>query len=127
MPTSHSNAGFVDLNPVLCRKGLGYFLRDFKIGAQVVCCVALRQLDQPPRVSNKHRLIGRCDCPELVEDALNLRQPIADATRSGVPQAQTQQFKAPYDIQIEQGVRVPDTPIATRPTRLLPQMKDPAS
>src|SRR6185295_4567711 len=78
-----------------------------------------------PRVSNEHRLISRCDCPELVEDVLNLRQPIAGATRSGVPQAQTQQFKAPYYIQTEQGVRVPDTPIATRPTRLLPQMKDP--
>ncbi|MEP7306590.1 MAG: hypothetical protein ABJA98_13820 [Acidobacteriota bacterium] len=56
---------------------------------------------------------------------MNLRQSIAGAIRSGVPQAQTQQFKASDDIQIEQRVRVPDTPIATRPMCLLPQMKDP--
>src|SRR5262249_20509379 len=47
------------------------------------------------------------------------------AARSSVPQAEAQQFKAPYDIQIEQGLRVSDPSIAARPTRLLPQMKDP--
>src|SRR5687767_1612260 len=124
MPGSHSNAGFVDLNPVLCRKALRDFFRDVEIGPQFVCRGALRHLDQPSRVSHQHRLISRCDLPELVEHVLKLREPIAGAARSGIPQPHTQELETPDHIQVEQRVRVTNSTIATRPTRLLPQMKD---
>ena len=86
VPGSHANAGLVDFKPVLFRKSR-HLLRDCKIGRQFVGGGALRQLDQPARISHKDRLIGRCECPKPVEHALNLRQPIAGVARSAIPQA----------------------------------------
>src|SRR3954454_19393015 len=100
MPGSHADTRLLDLDPVVCRKGLGHLLRDLEIGAQVVGGGALRELDQPARVLNKQRLISWCDGAELVENALNLREPVAGAIRSAVPQAQTQQLEASYDIHV---------------------------
>src|SRR5215831_7375539 len=42
---------------------------------------------------------------------------------AGIPQAHTQQRKAPYHIQVKQSVRVSNATIVTRPVSLLPQMK----
>ena len=61
--------------------------------------------------------------PELIEHALNVREPIASAARSGIPQAHAQQLEAPDHIQVEQRVCVMDSTIATRPTRLPPQIE----
>src|SRR5688572_21259396 len=124
MPGGHSNPGFVDLAAVRFRKGFCYSLCDFEIGTQIIGRGALCQLDQPSRVSHQHRLISRCDLPELVEHVLKLREPIAGAARSGIPQPHTQELETPDHIQVEQRVRVTNSTIATRPTRLLPQMKD---
>src|SRR5262245_30903955 len=123
MTRDHSNAGFVDLEPVFFGKGLSDVLRNVEIDAQVVRRGTLCHLDQPTCISHEHRLVGRLDCPELVEHILNERQPIAGAARSGIPQAHAQELEAADHIQVEQRVRVMDSTTATRPARLLPEMK----
>ncbi len=123
MPGSHSDAGFVDLNPVLFREGLLDLFRDFEIGAQCVGRGALRHLDQPSRISHEHRLISRGGCPEMVEQALKVREPIAGGARFVIPQAHTQQLEAANHIQVEQRMRVANSTIATRPARPPPQIK----
>ena len=101
-----------------------YLLRDCKIGRQFVGGGALRQLDQPARISHKDRLIGRCECPKPVEHALNLRQPIAGVARFWLSHRRMlNSSKQPYHVQVEQCVRVSDSTIATRPPRLSPQVK----
>ena len=101
MPARHSNASFLDFNPVLRGKGLGDSFRDFEIGPQLIGRGALCQREQPSRISHEHGLIGRCGSPQFVEHALNLRQPIAGAPRAGVPQAHRNSNKPPHQIQVE--------------------------
>src|SRR5262249_11703710 len=95
----------------------------FKVGAQLIGGQALCRLNQPPRVSHQHRLISCVDSPELVEQILHLREPAAGTARAAIPETHTEQLEAPYDIQVEQRVRISKAAIATRPPLLLPQIE----
>src|SRR5271155_344951 len=111
MPAEHSYMGLLDFEPVRFRKRLCDLPGNLEIGRQLIGNEALRQWNQPARIAHDYRLIGWGAFPELIEHALNFREPSAglflcEVARALIPEAHAQELETPEYIQVKQRVRV---------------------
>src|SRR5688572_6805442 len=121
MSARHAGAGFEDLEEVLVRERARDALRNLEVAVKLVGRRALGQRKQPTCVAHEHRLLGRRGSPHVVEQALDLREPLA--RRARIPEAHREQHEPPQHIQVEQRVRVENATVVTGPTRALPHEK----
>src|ERR1700722_7789520 len=112
MPAKHSNMGLLDFERVRFWQRLCNLPGDLEIGRQLIGNEALRQWNQPARIAHDHGLIGWRAFPQLIEHALNLREPPAGAARALIPDAHAQKLEIPEYIQVEQRLGVAHATVA---------------